>query len=415
MKAAILTIGDELLYGQTVDTNSAFLGIQLAELGYDPVCKETVGDDIETIEESIIRLSKRFKLVIATGGLGPTHDDVTKKAICRAYKKNLVLYEDVLKFINEKYRKRGIVMPAEVESQALLPQGCQVLENEWGTAPGILINQEGSIFVSLPGVPFEMKNLFTGRLKPLLPQMDGGKSITFKRLKTSGIRESDLYTKVKDLLAPKEPVKLAFLPGYSGVDLRLTIKDKTRAEAIELIEEFEKKLREHAGKYIYAENDKTMPEIIAETLTSRRKTLSVAESCTGGLLSKLLTDIPGSSVYFERGAVTYSNEAKMEILGVPAELIEKHGAVSQEVAEAMAKGIRESSKTDFSLSITGISGPSGGTDDKPVGTTWIALSSDNKIYSKKFVFVTDRELNRSRAAMAALNMLRLHLIGKLDS
>ncbi len=413
MNTAILTIGDEVLYGQTIDTNSTFLAQQLIEMGHDPTYRETVGDEIEMVEESIVKLTRNYELVISTGGLGPTHDDVTKKAICRAFKRNLVLFDDVLKFIEERYKSRNRDMPAAVQSQALLPQGSRVLKNQWGTAPGIMIEQKGSIFVAFPGVPYEMKNLFTHELKPILPPSEEDSVITFKRLRTSGIVESVMYEKLKDLIASNETVKLAFLPGYMGVDLRLTVKEKPRQEALELISDFKDELRERIGKHIYAEEETSISEVIADMLKERKETLSVAESCTGGLLAKMLTDISGSSDYFERGVVSYSNQAKSDALGVPQSLIEQHGAVSSEVAVAMAQGMINSAKTDYALSITGIAGPTGGTDDKPVGTIWIGLASKDGVVTREFHFATDREINRQRAAAAALNMLRLHLLGEL--
>ncbi len=413
MKAAILTIGDELLYGQTIDTNSAFLGRELLKSGYDPSLTETVGDDIEIIRESISRLFNEFDLVVATGGLGPTNDDITKKAICRAFKRNLILYDDVLKFIEDRFKKQNKEMPPSVQSQALLPQGCKVLQNHWGTAPGIMITEGKRIFVSLPGVPYEMKNLFIHQLKPILPPPPEGKTITFKRLKTSGMREAVIYDMVKDLLNERGAVNIAFLPSFTGVDIRLTVKNETRQKAEELLAQFEEKLKSRIGKYIYGEGEEAnLPKAVAELLKSSQKTLSTAESCTGGLLAKLLTDIPGSSEYFERGVITYSNQAKIEILKVPEELINKFGAVSSQVAEAMAKGIRKLSDTDFSLSITGIAGPTGGTEEKPVGTTWIGIAFDDNIFTKKYLFNSDREINRQRAASAALNLLRRKLLGE---
>lgn len=409
MKAALLIIGDEILYGHTIDTNSAFLGRQLTEIGHEPVYKAVVGDDIEAAADSILRLCERYNLIIATGGLGPTHDDVTKKAICRAFKRNLVLYEDVLKYIEDFYRRRNREMPSVAQSQALLPQGCHVLENEWGTAPGMMIRHDDSIFISLPGVPYEMKNLFIHRLKSQLSSLSEGKTITFRRIKTFGIVEAALFEMMKDLLGPNEPVKVAFLPGYSGVDIRLTVKDRTREEADRLMAEFEAKLMSLIGDYVFAEGDVSMVEIAAELLKKTKRTLSTAESCTGGLLSKMLTDLSGSSEYFERGAVTYSNRAKAEILGVPPEMIEKHGAVSEEVARAMAEGMRKLASTDYALSITGIAGPTGGTPEKPVGTTFIGLASEDGTIVEKYNFLTDRDINRNRAATAALNMLRIKI------
>ena len=410
MKTAILTIGDELLYGQTIDTNSAFLARGLISIGYEPAYKETVGDVIEAVEESIIKLCHRAKLVIATGGLGPTHDDITKKAICRAFKRNLVLYDDILKFIGERYARQKREMPAAAQSQALLPQGCRPLQNNWGTAPGIVIEERGVMFVALPGVPFEMENLFNHQLKPLLPPAPGGKVITFKQLRTSGIVESVIYEKEREFLGPKEPVKVAFLPGYSGVDLRLTVKDTPRSEAEKQIREFEAKIRGQIEKYIYAEGEATLSEAVGNLLREKKVKLATAESCTGGLLSKILTDIPGSSDYYLGGVVSYSNESKIELLNVPAELIEKFGAVSSEVAEAMALGTRKITHADFALSITGIAGPTGGSEGKPVGTTWIGMATDDGVSSKQHIFGADREVNRMRAAVGALNMLRMKLI-----
>ncbi len=412
MKAEIIIIGDEILYGQTLDTNSVFIAEKLGELGIEVNYKTAVGDEVKKIVEAIHLAQRRVDLVITTGGLGPTSDDLTVKAIAKAFKRNLIFHPEILKKIEARFKARGIEMPKINQNQALIPQGAKALENPLGSAPGILIEEDKKIFIALPGVPKEMKAMLEQEVVPLLKTKIGKTKIVHRKIRTTGIIESKLYEKIQDLLKDKKEIKVAFLPSYQGVDLRLTANLKTSTKSKDIVTQLEEKIKQRIGEFIYGYDEQTLEEVVGKMLKENGKTLSVAESCTGGLVSAKITNISGSSEYFERGVVSYSNQAKTEILGVPKELLEKFGAVSPEVALAMAKGIRQISKTDLGLSVTGIAGPTGGTEDKPVGLIYIGLADSNKAWVEKFMFGQDRMINRERTAQAALNMVRLYFLGK---
>ena len=412
MKAEIIIIGDEILYGQTLDTNSAFIAEKLGELGVEISYKTAVGDEVKKIVEAIHLAQRRVDLVIATGGLGPTSDDLTVKAIAKAFKRTLIFHPEILKKIEARFKTRGIEMPKINQNQALIPQGAKTLENPLGSAPGILIEEDKKIFIALPGVPKEMKAMLEQEVIPRLKTKIGKTKIVHRKIRTTGIIESKLYEKIKDLLKDLIEIKVAFLPGYQGVDLRLTANLKTSSKSKDALTQLEEKIKERIGEFIYGYDEQTLEEMVGKILKEKGKTLSLAESCTGGMVAARITNISGSSDYFERGVVSYSNQTKMEILGVPKELLDKFGAVSPEVALAMAKGIRQISKTDLGLSVTGIAGPSGGTKEKPVGLIYIGLADAQNSWVEKFLFGQDRMINRERASQAALNMVRLYFLGK---
>jgi len=412
MKAEIIIIGDEILYGQTIDTNSAFIAEKLGESGVEISYKTAVGDEVKKIVEAVHLAQRRVDLIIATGGLGPTSDDLTVKAIAKAFKKNLIFHPEILKKIEARFKARGIEMPKINQNQALIPQGAKALENPLGSAPGILIEEDKKIFIALPGVPKEMKAMLEQEVIPRLKTKVGKTKIVHRKIRTTGIIESKLYEKIKDLLKDLIEIKVAFLPGYQGVDLRLTANLKTSSKSKDALTQLEEKIKERIGEFIYGYDEQTLEEMVGKMLQENGKTLSVAESCTGGLVAAKITNISGSSDYFERGVVSYSNQAKMEILGVPRDLLEKYGAVSPEMALAMAQGVRRISKTDLGLSVTGIAGPTGGTKEKPVGLIYIGLADAQKSWVEKFLFGQDRMINRERAAQAALNMVRSYFSGK---
>ena len=410
MKAEIITIGDELLYGQIEDSNSTFMAEKLTAFGIQVVFITSVGDDINRIAEAFDTARSRADVIIASGGLGPTSDDLTKKAIVKAFKRNLVFHPEILKNIEESFQKRGIPMPGINQNQALIPQGAKALSNLWGVAPGIFIEDEEKLFFALPGVPVEMKWMLENEVLSILKSKLPEHFILHRKLRTTGISESALYEKIEKLIDPKEEVKIAFLPTYLGVDIRLTMKADEKDQALKKIDENEGKLREILGAYIYGKDDQTLEVVVGNLLLERKKTIAVAESCTGGLIGAKFTSVSGSSRYFERGVVTYSNEAKTELLSVPPEMIEKYGAVSEEVAVWMAEGVRKLAKTDYGLSVTGIAGPTGGTQQKPVGLVFIGFAHENDSFAQKFMFGQDRNSNRERAAQTALNLVRLFLI-----
>jgi nicotinamide-nucleotide amidase len=410
MKAEIITIGDELLYGQIQDSNSSFIGERLTSEGIEVVFKTSVGDDINRMAEAFNIACTRADVIIASGGLGPTVDDLTKKAVVKAFKRNLIFHQEILKQIEESFGKRGIPMPKINQNQALIPQGAKALANLWGVAPGIFLEDERTLFFALPGVPTEMMWMLENEVLPILRDKKPDHFIIHRKLRTTGISESALYEKIEKLIDPAGEIKTAFLPGYLGVDIRLSMETNDKEQAIGKIDEFEKKIREVLGYLIYGADDQTLEEVVGKLLLEKKKRIAVAESCTGGMIGARFTNISGSSQYFERGVVTYSNQAKIELLGIPGEVIEKHGAVSEEVALLMAEGVRRLAKTDLGLSVTGIAGPTGGTPQKPVGLVYIGFAHENSSAVKKFLFGENRNSNRERSTQAALNMVRLFLI-----
>lgn len=412
MKAEIISIGDEIMYGHTIDSNSAYISQRLAELGIEVVYQTSVGDEVARIVEAINQARQRVNLIITTGGLGPTHDDVTMKGIVKAFKKNLVFHPEILEKIKQRYEKRGMEMPQINQNQALIPQGAKHFDNLVGSAPGILIQEDKVTFIALPGVPREMKYLLDEQVVPyLLTQKIAGK-IVHKKIRTTGIVESALYEKVEEVIKETKEVKIAFLPGYQGVDIRLTTVPKAGRAAEGAVGQVEKKILDRIGEFVYTTDSESPEELVGRLLKEKKMKLAVAESCTGGLLASKITNIPGSSEYFDRGVVTYSYQAKTQLLGVPEKMINQHGAVSPQVAEAMARGAVKISGAEVGVGITGIAGPGGGAEEKPVGLVYIGLANKQKAWVEKFLFGDDRQIIRERSSYAALNMIRLHLLGK---
>jgi len=402
MRAEIITIGDELLRGQTADTNAAFLAQKLSQIGVKLVRIATVGDGLEQIAREIRDAFSRFDLVITTGGLGPTPDDLTRQALAKALGRSLVFMEDLWNRIEERLSKGGLAPSPESRSQAYLPRGAEEIPNLLGTAPGIHIEVADGHLYALPGVPHEMRPMAAKYLFPRLR----GKPRPYQVLRTTGIPESQIYARIKPLTG-SEKVRISFLPSPRGVDLRI---EPTHQGTTEDLSRTVARIKEIIGKTIYGGEEEELEEVVGGLLTQRGETLSVAESCTGGLIGDRLTNISGSSLYFERGVISYSNRAKLELLGVPVETIEEHGAVSPQTAIAMAKGIREISQTTYGLSVTGIAGPTGGSRAKPVGLCYIGFAHQKGISSQKFLFPGPRRANKERAAQAALNVVRLFLL-----
>jgi nicotinamide-nucleotide amidase len=383
MKAEIITIGDELLYGHVQDTNSSFIGESLTAEGIEVVFKTSVGDDINRITEALDVARTRADVIIASGGLGPTQDDLTKKAVVKAFKRNLIFHQEILKQIEESFRRRGRPMPKVNQNQALIPQGAKALSNLWGVAPGIFIEEDKTLFFAVPGVPAEMKWMVENEILPVLIERKPPSFILHRKLRTTGVSESAIYEEIEKLIDPKEEVKVAFLPGYLGVDIRLTAQSGDERQTQVKIDELDQKIRETLGDYLYGTGDQTLEEVVGRFLSERKQTIAVAESCTGGLVGAKITNVSGSSEYFERGVVTYSNQAKTQLLKVPSEMIERHGAVSEQVAILMAEGVRKLAKTDYGLSVTGIAGPTGGTPQKPVGLVFIGFAHENDSSSER--------------------------------
>ena len=508
MKAIILSIGDELVLGQTVDTNSAWLSQQLAGIGISVHSHTTVGDDQEAIVREIRASARQCDVLIISGGIGPTPDDLTRQALAEVLKQPLELNQHWLHLLHEFFKKRNREMPEMNKIQAMIPHGAEIILNTCGTAAGIhasfradspleseetdqtlfptidelqgrvlgrvltkmgrisrddllealtyqkahggligeilikleritnedlqnaLSGQQGiplnilpplcQIFV-IPGVPSEMKTMFTHDILPFLRERSGGGVILSKTLHTFGLGESAIAEMLGNLMDRKRNPTVGTTVANGIVSVRINSKFDSKEKAAKQLAETERLCRAALGDLIFGADEQTVQQVVGELLKAQKKTVTTAESCTGGLLAKYLTDVPGSSGYFKRGWITYENEAKTELLSVPAELIEKHGAVSQEVVNAMASGALIASRSDVALAISGIAGPDGGTAAKPVGTVCIALMSsehpkqgvhETTVVLRTFNFPGDREMIRDRSAKMALTMLRFHLLGK---
>lgn len=410
MKSEIITVGDELLIGQVVNTNQAYIAEQLNLINVRVARMTTVGDESQEILEAFTHAWEEHDIVIVTGGLGPTHDDITKKAVCTFFASDLVSNPDVRKHIETFMARRNMTWSDTAEEQTMVPRKAEVIWNPLGTAAGMLFKEGNKRFIVLPGVPYEMKEMIDRSVVPLLAPLADGSVIRHRTLRTTGIPESalaKLLGNIEDLL---QGAKLAFLPSPAGVRLRITVQDNDPASADRRIREVETKIRERAGKHIYGTGTEELEETLGTLLKERGKTIAVAESCTGGLILQKLTSVSGSSAYVDRGVITYSNASKIAVLGVPRDLIEQHGAVSREVAEAMARGIRESAGADIGISATGIAGPTGGTEEKPVGLVWIGYADAEGALAVKHQFGGIRAIIRERAAVAALEIVRRKLI-----
>ncbi len=408
--AEIITIGDELLLGETIDTNAGYIARKLSGIGLSVQFKSTVGDSVHRIEETIRHALKRAQLIITTGGLGPTDDDLTKKVLVKFFKRQLVLNEQLLEEIRERYHRRGLEMPAINEDQALLPNNATIFKNDIGSAAGIGIIENDYYFIALPGVPTEMRHILDNEVIPFLAKQDFGQAMKITTLRLNGIVESSLAEAISADLEIKPGVKLAYLPSESGVDLRIVAtadsKDKAENKAAKLVQQIEKKV----SRFIYGYDSDTLQSVAGQLLSDNDKSLAVAESCTGGKLGEIITSASGSSKYFVGGIIAYSNEVKISELGVKKTTLSKFRAVSEETAIEMALGARKRFSADFALSITGVAGPDGGTDEKPVGLTFIGMASAHKSYAREFNFGRDRETNRTRACYAALEMLRRDIL-----
>ncbi|HDL00675.1 MAG TPA: competence/damage-inducible protein A [candidate division Zixibacteria bacterium] len=410
MDIEILTIGDELLTGHTIDSNASYMAERLLQIGLKVKYMSSTGDSLKQMEEAFRLALNRAQIVITTGGLGPTDDDNTKKAIVKVFKRNLIFHEEVLEDLKKRYAVRNMEMPAINQNQALLPQGAKFFPNKHGSAVGLCISENGRTFISLPGVPQEMKQIIDDEVIPFLQNMSSSETITVLKLRTIGIGESKLSEFITPKLKLESGVKLAYLPSYSGVDLRIVSTAKTKEESESRAFELKRYLESVVGRYVYGKDFDKLEEIVGQLLKDNDKTLATAESCTGGYLGSIITSIPGSSAWFIGSIVSYANSVKINQLHVDKNIIEQHGAVSQECAEAMADGCRKQLDADFALSITGIAGPDGGTDEKPVGTTFIGLSSMHGTYAQKFNFGTNRNANRIRASYSALELLRRDIL-----
>jgi nicotinamide-nucleotide amidase len=408
LKIAILTIGDEICIGQVVNTNAVWIAQQCVKLGCEVSLHSTIGDEKEIMLSEIDRLFGSADFIITTGGLGPTHDDITKPVLCEYFDDEQILDQRTLDNIEEMFALRGIKVTERNRIQAMVPSKCNVLSNKLGTAPGLMFERDGKYIVSLPGVPKEMKHIMETGVLPLIATLIRENKydvVAYKNLLTTGIPESYLADLIGDPMEFLEGGSLAFLPSYSGVRLRIGASAGSFEMANGKIGKIENVIRSRAGKYIYGVDEDSLTKIIGEILKSRKETLAVAESCTGGMIGAEMTSLSGSSQYFLGGAIVYSNEAKIETLGVSKETILEHGAVSRETAIEMAMNARQKFGSDYSISVTGIAGPEGGTKEKPVGTVWIGISDRNRTFAEKFYLGADRQVVRERTVATALRLL----------
>ena len=411
VKAEIITIGDEILYGQIVDTNAQWMSEELSNTGIKTIRKTTVGDVRKDILASFSEAEERADIILITGGLGPTKDDLTKPLLAEYFNSPLVINEEALTEVKIFFERRGRELTKLNRMQAELPEVCTKITNRMGTAPGMWFEKDGKVFVSMPGVPIEMKTIMLEEVIPKLHEVFNTPVIYHKMIKTIGIGESFL----SEIIEPWEDnlqgnIKLAYLPSAGQVKLRLTAMGGDHAKLVKDVDEQIEKLKPLAGKYIYGYDKTKLPAAIGQLLRENNLTIATAESCTGGFLSYQIISVPGSSDYYIGSVLSYADEVKMIELRVSKQSLEEHGAVSENVAVQMAENVRKRLNASIGLSTTGIAGPDGGSEEKPVGTVWIGYSDENRSFARKFQLTTDRLLNIQLTTNIALNILRVEMI-----
>ena len=406
MNIALITIGNELLSGFTVNTNAAWIGNHILQVGGNIVWHQTIGDNKEEIHSSLNQVSNDIRAVIITGGLGPTHDDITAIALYEYTGDSPIFDEDYWQSLQKRLTKRNLKLPEINRNQAMKPQKGNCIPNPVGSARGLHFKMNDKEIFVLPGVPREMKAMMTSSVLPWIKgQSSGGMTVT--TIRTTGIMESGLAEKLSEIIdALIDNIKIAFLPQFTGVDIRVSGMDKSAVE--QKVDE----ISIQVDKYIYGHDTDRLEDIIGQMLNVKNLTLATAESCTGGLVGHRLTNVPGSSDYFLGGIISYSNDVKENNLGVAKSTLEKHGAVSGETAAEMAENVRLKLGSDLGLAITGIAGPDGGTDEKPVGLTYIALADGKETRVKEFRFLSDRKLNKNASSQTALNLIRIYLLNE---
>ena len=405
MKTAILSVGTEILFGQIVNTNTVYLSQQMNMLGFDVMYHYTVGDNPKRVEEMIDLAFQDCDLILTTGGLGPTQDDLTKEVACKALDDTLVMMDDVLEEITKYFKSLGREMTENNKKQAIMPSRATVFHNDAGTAPGFALEKDGKYIICMPGPPREMKRMFQKSVVPFLQSMIDG-ALYYRQIRFFGIGESMLETQLLDLIDNQTDPTLATYAKEGECSLRIASKRATEEEAEHAVDEMLEKVKERVGHYIYSWDDEELAQVVADRLMEQGLTLSSAESCTGGMFASTMTDIPGISQCFDRGLVTYSNQAKMEELGVSAGTLEKFGAVSEETALEMVEGLKRVSGSDVCISVTGIAGPGGGSEEKPVGLVYIGFSyGDKKICKKIQMRNVNRSWNRHYTLLCMLNVI----------
>lgn len=410
VKAKIITIGDELLLGQVVNTNASWLGEQLNINGFQLVSVLTIGDGENDILQALDS-SNDVDIVIITGGLGPTADDITKPTLCKFFDTELALNDDALDNILEIFRLRGYQMSERNRLQAFIPKSCTYIPNRFGTAPCMWFEKNKTVYISMPGVPFEMKSIFKTELIERLKSHFKPTPYARRVIMTTGIGESFLADRIKDWEESlPEFMSLAYLPQYGMVRLRIDARHENEIFMQKSLDEQVKKLSELIPEHIFAYEDRPISEVVVNILKERKETLATAESCTGGSIAKMITSIPGCSSIYKGSVVSYATEVKENVLKVKHDDVIDHSVVSKEVVEQMAVGAREVMNTDYALATTGIAGPDGGTEENPVGTVWIALATPDSVISKRYNFGKDRQNNIERSCITAFEMLRQHLL-----
>lgn len=409
MKVEILTIGDELLIGQTINTNASWIGEKLTEIGLDVIRQTTISDDRNTILSTLHEATQRAQIIIVTGGLGPTKDDITKQTLCDYFNTKLIHNEAALENVKRIFKMRGRELSQLNIDQALLPEASKIIPNHHGTASGMWFEKDGVYVLSIPGVPYEMKAMMEDDIIPKLIEKFNLKPLPRITILTEGIVESVLAQKIEhwENEIRNEDYALAYLPTPGMVRLRITApRNKTLNDLREKAEQ----LKAIISEYVFGEGKETLEELVGELLRKQGKTLSTAESCTGGYIAHLITSVSGSSDYYLGSVVSYANAVKLNTLGVNENDLNNYGAVSQQVVEQMALGVKKLLHTDYAIATSGIAGPLGGTDEKPVGTVWIAIATPNGIASKLFMMGEHRERTIRKTAISALNMLRKELV-----
>lgn len=410
MQAEIITIGDEILIGQTIDTNSAWMGQQLSAVGIPIYRTTSIQDKKEEIISAVKDALGRSQLVLMTGGLGPTKDDITKQTLCEYFNTELVIDEEVLEKIKAFFAQRNKEMLDVNIQQAALPKSCTTIPNELGTASGMWFEENGNVLVSMPGVPYEMKGLMLNEILPRFLKDNGGTELYHETLMTQGIGESYLADQIEEweneVLG--KGLSLAYLPSPGSVRLRLSSKNGTKDKA--LIHSYLMQIESRFPKHVYGWKDISLEEKVGEILMNQGCSIGTVESCTGGGIASKLVSVSGSSSYFEGSIVSYSNELKHKLAGVKNETLSNFGAVSEEVVKEMALGGKEKLEVDYCIAVSGVAGPTGGTDEKPVGCVWIAIANKDGVNAKKFQFGTNRERNIQMTALSALNFLRILLL-----
>ena len=403
MNIGLITIGNELLSGFTTDTNSTWIGQSVLEVGAEITWHMTIGDQYNHITAALDQVPEDIKVVLVTGGLGPTHDDITQKTLFKYFDVQPVFDEDYWNILNARMVKRARVMPEINKNQAIRPNKGSVIPNNSGSARGLHLNNDRMDVFAMPGVHREMKDMMSNTIIPWIHDKTKSK-IYVRTLRTTGAMESVLAEKLVDVTDDTRPVTVAFLPQFTGVDIRLTCPKKNP------LIEIEEKIRDRVDKYVYATGIVNLEETVGDMLVKCGYTISTAESCTGGLLGHRFTNVPGSSTYYLGGVVSYSDDMKMKTLGVQENTLQEFGAVSKQTATEMAQGVRDLFGSDLAIAVTGIAGPGGGTAEKPVGLVYITLVHNDTVWAKEFKFFTDRKLNKQLSSQVALNMVRIHLL-----